>query len=280
KSPFDICVYLFTSISKKVSTLLGYMQKELGVKHVSTRSLGTNHIDIAYAEHVGIQVESIFYSPESIADFTLALLLMMVRNMSEIFHNTKNNNFNLPHQRGKALSSLNVGVIGNGRIGKEVIKRLEGFGSAQLIFDHKKWTEKKVTFDQLLKESDVITLHVPLNSDTYHLIGEKEFRKMKAGAILINTSRGAIVDTQAMITALQDGNLGGAALDVIEDEEALFHKNSCEKKGSKILDIIKSFPNVILTPHIAYYTDKTLEDLVDNTCLSYLEFERRNRFER
>lgn len=248
-----------------------------GVRYLSTRSIGYNHIDVKYAESVGISVENIAYSPDSVADYTLMLMLMAVRNAKSMISRAELDDFRLNDVRGKELRDLSVGVIGTGRIGAAVMDRLRGFGCRILAYDLRPTASADyVPLDELLRRSDIVTLHTPLNADTDHLLNRQRIGRMKRGALLINTGRGPLLDTEALISALESGKLGGAALDVLEGEEGVFYFD-CRKKAveNKLLLRLQKLPNVLITPHTAYYTEHALSDTVENTLINCLKFEQR-----
>jgi D-specific alpha-keto acid dehydrogenase len=249
---------------------------EVGVEYVSTRSIGVNHIDLNAARQLGITVENVAYAPDGVADYTLMLILMAVRNAKETVSSANECDFRLRSVRGKELRDLTVGVVGVGNIGKAVIRRLQGFGCRVLASNNRcqETAAEFVSLDELLLESDVVTLHLPLNTETHHLIGRREIETMKQGAFLVNTGRGALVDTDALIVALKDGRLGGAALDVLEGEEGLFYFDCTNRPIDNCLLLrLQRLPNVIITPHTAYYTRRALYDTVEQTLIKCLEFE-------
>lgn len=248
-----------------------------GVKYISTRSVGFNHIDVNAAERMGIAVGNVTYSPDSVADYTLMLMLMAIRGAKAIVRSAEKFDYRLDSTRGKELRDMTVGVVGTGRIGEAVIERLQGFGCHVLAYNRgKKLAAEYVSLDELLQNSDIVTLHVPLNDETYHIIGREQMQKMKQGAFLVNTGRGALVDTDALIVALESGKLGGAALDVLEGEEGLFYFDCAEKAiDNQYLLKLQQMPNVIITPHTAYYTERALHDTVAKTIKNCLDFERR-----
>lgn len=259
------------------SVLLALSQA--GVRYISTRSIGCNHINVKCAESVGISVDNIAYSPDSVADYTLMLILMAVRNAKSIVSHAEIHDFRLHDTRGKELRDMTVGVIGTGHIGSAVMDRLRGFGCRILAYDHRpKTAAEYVPLDELLRQSDIVTLHTPLNAETNHLFDRRRLGRMKRGAFLINTGRGALLDTEALVPALESGKLGGAALDVLEGEEGVFYFDRREKPiESKLLQRLQQLPNVIITPHTAYYTDHALSDTVENTIINCLKFERRKQ---
>jgi D-specific alpha-keto acid dehydrogenase len=250
---------------------------QTGVGYVSTRSIGYDHIDVGYAASVGITVENVAYSPDSVADYTLMLILMAVRNAKSMLRRAALHDFRLNTVRGKELCDLTVGVVGTGRIGAAVIDRLRGFGCRILAHDNRpKTSADYVSLDELLRQSDIITLHTPLNAGTHHLIDRPRFAQLKRGAFMINTGRGALLDTEALIEALESGKLGGAALDVLEGEEGIFYAD-CRTKPieNDLLLRLEQCPNVLITPHTAYYTEHALRDTIANSLTNCLEFERR-----
>lgn len=255
------------------STLLAL--RHIGVTYISTRSIGFNHIDVEFAASIGISVGNVAYSPDSVADYTLMLLLMMLRNAKSTINRTAIGDFRLNDVRGKELRDLIVGVIGTGRIGAAVIDRLQGFGCRILAYDHHpKIPANYVLLDELLARSDIITLHTPLNIETHHLINHQRLSQMKDGAFVINTSRGSLIDTLALIGALESSKLGGAALDVIENEEGIFYADYRKRPiKNELLLRLQKMPNVVITPHAAYYTDHALRDMIENSIINCLKFE-------
>jgi D-specific alpha-keto acid dehydrogenase len=259
------------------STLLALSRA--GVSYVSTRSIGYNHVDVEYAESVGISVENVAYSPDSVADYTLMLMLMALRNAKSIVRRADVHDYRLSDVRGKELRDLTVGVIGTGRIGAAVIDRLRGFGCRTLAYDLRTSTAADyVPLDELLLLSDIVTLHTPLTADTHHLLNRERIEQLKPGAFVVNTGRGALLDTDALVPALESGRLGGAALDVLEGEEGIFYAD-CRNKPieSQLLLRLQRLPNVLVSPHTAYYTDRALSDAVENSIGNCLKFERRKQ---
>ncbi|MFC1437318.1 D-isomer specific 2-hydroxyacid dehydrogenase family protein [Streptacidiphilus sp. N1-10] len=251
----------------------------IGVAYVSTRSVGCNHIDVEYAEGLGITVENVAYSPDSVADYTLMLMLMAVRNAKSTVRRTDLHDYRLNEVRGKELRDLTVGVVGTGRIGTAVVDRLRGFGCRVLAYDNRpKIAADYVPLDELLRLSDLVTLHAPLNADTHHLLDHERIERMKPGAFVVNTGRGPLIDTEALVAALESGRLGGAALDVVEGEEGVFYADrSSTPIESKPLLRLQELPNVLISPHTAYYTDHALSDTIENSITNCLTFESRNQ---
>ncbi|MCH3972415.1 MAG: D-isomer specific 2-hydroxyacid dehydrogenase family protein [Oscillospiraceae bacterium] len=252
----------------------------VGVRYLSTRTIGYDHVDVAYAKKIGIHVGNVFYSPNSVADYTMMLILMATRRMKSIWRHALVQNYSLDGVQGRELPNLTVGVVGTGRIGRTVITRLTGFGCRILACDLHESEDVKafaqyVPLDTLLRESDVITLHMPATDDNYHMINQQNLAKMKSDAILINTGRGSLVDSDALINALEAGTIGGAALDVIEKEAGLYYNDLQDQPlKNRDLALLKSFPNVIVTPHTAFYTDQAVSDMVENSVKSCIAFEK------
>lgn len=259
------------------ATLLALSQA--GVAHISTRSIGSNHLDVGYAERLGISVGTVSYSPASVADYTLMLMLMAVRNAKAMIRRADRHDYRLPDARGRELRDLTIGVIGSGRIGTAVIERLRGFGCRVLAHDRRPdRSAGLVSLDELVRESDVVTLHTPLTAHTRHLLDRRRIERLKRGAYVVNTGRGSLLDTGALVRALESGRLGGAALDVIEGEEGIFYED-CRGKaiGNALLLRLQELPNVLISPHSAYYTDHALRDTVENTIVNCVSFEGERR---
>jgi D-specific alpha-keto acid dehydrogenase len=270
------CRCISVSHKAEVSEPILLALKNAGVRYISTRSIGFNHIDVRAAERMGITVGTVAYSPCSVADYTLMLMLMAVRGTKAMILSTEKQNYCLNSFRGKELQDMTVGVLGTGRIGQAVMERLKGFGCEVLAYDCQHNMDiPYAALDELLNRSDMITLHVPLTDDTCHIIGRDQIRMMKPGAFLINTGRGALVDTGALTEALEEGRLGGAALDVLEGEEGIFYYDYTGKAMEhSYLSSLQRMPNVIVTPHTAYYTERVLADTVRDTIKNCVNFER------
>jgi D-specific alpha-keto acid dehydrogenase len=251
--------------------------RRAGVTYLSTRSVGHNHIDVPFAESVGISVETVAYSPDSVADYTLMLMLMAVRNAKSTVIRAQVHDYRLNDARGKELRDMTVGVIGTGRIGAAVMDRLQGFGCRVLAYDRcPKTSAEYLPLDELLQQSDVVTLHTSLNADTRHLLNRQRIEQMRHGAFIINTGRGSLLHTEALLAALEGGQLGGAALDVLEGEEGVFYSDHSQRPlENQLLVRLQQLPSVLITPHTAYYTGHALSDTVENTLINCLQFEQR-----
>ncbi|MCR4738934.1 MAG: lactate dehydrogenase [Lachnospiraceae bacterium] len=254
--------------------------KELGVRYLTTRSIGYEHIDTAYADKIGIKVAHVTYAPDSVADYTIMMMLIACRKMPYIMQKSDVQDFSLNGKIGREISASTIGVLGTGNIGATVVRHLSGFGCRILMNDlyekedlraFGEYTDR----DTLIRESDIITLHVPALKENHHMIDEEAISRMKDGVIIVNCARGSLIDSEAMIRALESGKIGFAALDTIENEAGLYYLNrSGDKLNNRERAILKSFPNVYLTPHMAFYTERTVSDMMNNACLGLLNFDR------
>ena len=238
-----------------------------GVKTICTRSIGTEHIDMNAARRLGLRVASAVYSPDSVANYAIMMMLMACRKFPYVLDRAKIQDFSLPGKRGRELSRMTVGVIGLGRIGRTVLSHLSGFGCRLLGYDVQASEAAKglcevVDLETIYRECDVISLHCPATKENHHMIDAKALGAMKQDVIIVNTARGGLIDTMALIDALESGKVGAAALDVIENEYGLYYINHTGKAMSnRELALLNSFPNVIVAPHTAFYTDVSMSDM-------------------
>lgn len=252
--------------------------RHYGVRCIATRTIGYDHIDLEYAASLGIGVTNVSYSPSSVANFTIMLMLMGCRKMQQIMQRTAVQDFSLPGKMGIELSNCTVGVIGTGRIGEQVIRHLSGFGCRLLAYDlfPKDSLRKIATYtslDELISSSDIITLHCPGIPENYHLINRQRIKRMKNGVMLINAARGSLIDSEALIEGLENGKIGFAGLDTVEHETGLYYLN---KTGEVIknhqLAVLRSYPNVLFSPHMAFYTDEAVSNMVEYSILAATQF--------
>ena len=251
-----------------------------GIRFLATRSAGFNQIDLKAAAELGIGLAYVpAYSPNAVAEFTIGLILTLGRHIHEGHNRVRRADFNLEGLCGFELRDKTVGVCGTGRIGTEVVKLLSGFGCKVLAYDDAPTEEVTLlascvdTREELFRYSDILTLHVPLMPSTHHLIDERALGIMKDGVFLINTSRGALIDTPAVVEALKSRKVGFLAIDVYEEEASLFF----EDRSSDIIDDdtfarLLTFPNVIVTGHQAFLTDHALRNIAETTVQSLMEF--------
>lgn len=276
--PFGAVVSVNHKVLINIAVIDALYQR--GVRYINTRSIGMNHIDMEYAKKRGIAVENITYSPESVAEHAVMLMLMAVRKIMPTLERSAQGDYRLSPSRVNTLSGMTIGIIGTGKIGGSVSKMLQGFGCKLIAYSHTPTTGiHYTTLNRLLRESDIVTLHLPLCEETTHFMSWSRISLMKPGAILVNVSRGGLIDTEALESALKEGRIAGAALDVIEGEENYFYQNCIGKQNSAPFYALESLPNVILTPHCAFFTKQALSDIVTNTLRNCMEYERRTKNE-
>ena len=252
--------------------------REMGVRMISTRTIGYDHIDYHHAKEVGMKVSNVSYTPECVADYTVMLMLMSIRKMKRIMQRASINDFTLQGINGGLLPERTVGVIGTGRIGRAVIRDLKGFGCKVYAYDLYKSDQVDVEYlplEELFARCDLITLHMPLTDENFHMIDRKAIEKMPDGVILVNTARGGLIDSDAMIEGLESGKIGACGLDVVEDEFQMYYfDRRSDVVGNRRLSILRDMPNVVVTPHMAFYTDRSVSDMVHNSILSCLYDDR------
>lgn len=269
------CVSIITT---PVSGELVEKFHEIGVKFMSTRTIGYDHIDIEKAKQLHMHVGNVTYSPSSVADHTVMVILMAIRKMKSIMEGVSVQDYSLKGVQGRELHNLTVGVIGTGKIGQRVIKNLSGFECEIIAYSsHENEDVKRyasyVSKEYLLKNSDIITLHIPARENNYHIINKNSIDMMKDGVFIINTARGSLINTDDLIDGIEQKKIAGAALDVIEHESNLYYNDlKCEILDNRQLAVLKSYPNVIITPHTAFYTDQSVSDMVENSILSCMLF--------
>lgn len=245
-----------------------------GVRYLTTRTIGYDHIDLEAAKEFGIKVGNAPYGPNGVADYTVMLILMSIRKMKRIMERANIQDYTLAGIQGRELKDLTVGVIGTGRIGRTVIQNLSGFGCKMIAYDLYEQEEVKqyaeyVALEQLFAQADVITLHTPLTEQNYHLIDERSIATMKDGVVIINTARGALIDSEALISAVESGKIGAAGLDVVENEFGLYYyDHKSDILNNRELAILRGFPNVTVSHHMAFYTDNCVETVVRDSLLS------------
>ena len=245
----------------------------MGVKCLLCRSSGYDHIPLETAKKLGMRVAHSHYPPEGVANYAIMLMLMCTRKMNQTMLRAAAQDYTLPGKMGKDLSNCTVGVIGTGKIGRTVIAHLQGFGCKILAYDLYQSDEvaqmaEYVPLDELYARSDVITLHTNATEENHHLLNAEAFAKMKPGVTIVNTARGKLIDSDALLKALESGQVGAASLDVLETENGLYYY---DRMGDVIpnteLAALRAMPNVLLTDHTAFYTYEAVKSMV----LSVLE---------
>ena len=252
-----------------------------GTLIIATRSAGYNQIDLEAAEASGILVVRVpAYSPNAVSEFTVGLILTLGRQIHRAYNRVRDNNFELDGLQGFEIKDKTIGVLGTGRIGAAVIKNLTGFGPRILAYDMYRNPEIEDLVEyvddpiDLVHQADIITLHLPLTPDTYHIINAKTIPLLKDNVFIVNTSRGALLDTQAVIEGLKSGKIGYLAIDVYEVEGDLFFQDlSNEVVTDDVFARLLTFPNVLVTGHQAFLTHRALQNIAETTLKNFTEFE-------
>lgn len=252
-----------------------------GTRLVALRSAGFNHIDLNAAKALGLRVVRVpEYSPYAVAEHALALILSLNRKIHRAYHRVRDANFSLEGLVGFDLHKKTVGIIGTGRIGSVFAKIISGFECQILAYDTienthlRKIGVKYVSLSELLSQSDIISLHVPLTPQTRYLINEPALAQTKPGVMIINTSRGGLIETRALIQALKKGHIGYAGLDVYEEEEGLFFEDFSEQilQDDQLARLL-TFPNVLLTSHQGFLTQEALQNIAQTTLQNINDYE-------
>ncbi|MBE6651447.1 MAG: 2-hydroxyacid dehydrogenase [Ruminococcaceae bacterium] len=266
-----VCVFVNDTVCSKVIDRL----EEMGVRVIALRCAGFNNVDMKHAFgkiHV-LRVPA--YSPYAVAEHAMALLLTSVRRIHKAYIRSRDFNFSLNGLTGFDLHGKTVGVIGTGRIGRVFIDICRGFGMKVIAYDKYPSSDdiEYVSLDTIFSDSDIISLHCPLTDDTYHVIDKEALDKCKRGVVIINTSRGALVDAEALLNAIKSRKVGAACLDVYEEESDLFFEdNSGHILDDDILARLISMPNVIVTSHQAFLTEEALENIAETTANNLNDF--------
>ncbi len=248
----------------------------IGVKLIALRCAGYNNIDVKYAEDKLAVVRVPVYSPYAVAEHAMALLLALNRKIHRAFNRTRDFNFSLNDLTGFDLHGKTAGIIGTGQIGSVFAGICRGFGMNVIAYDPKpceKVSAEYVPFDRLISESDVISLHCPLTNETRHIINKDTLEKVKEGVFIINTSRGQLIDSDALLHSLKSGRVHGAGLDVYEEESEFFFEDySGTVIQDDVLALLVSMPNVLITSHQAFLTEEALEKIAEVTVENLNDF--------
>ncbi|AGA80146.1 2-hydroxyacid dehydrogenase [Echinicola vietnamensis] len=251
--------------------------QQFGVKYLALRSAGFNHVDLSAAEELGLKVARVpEYSPAAIAEHTVALMLALNRKLVKAHNRVRDLNFSLDGLVGFDMEGKTIGIAGTGKIGSKVAKTLSGFGCRLLAYDpyineslKAELEIEYVDFKTLCTESDIITLHLPLSSSSQYMINSSSMEDMKKGVMLINTSRGALVNTKEVIEALKTGKIGSFGMDVYEEEEDLFFEDHSEDiLQDDVIARLLTFQNVLITSHQAFLTKEALEKIAGVTAFN------------
>jgi D-lactate dehydrogenase len=272
-----VCAFVSDQLDAATLDLLS----QAGVRLVALRSAGFNHVDLRRAEKLGLVVARVpAYSPYAVAEHAVALVLGLDRKLPRAYARVRDGNFALDGLCGFDLHGRTVGVVGTGKIGSIFARIMSGFGCRILAFDRRPSENcvalgaLYVELPTLFREADVISLHTPLTPATEHIVGRAAIAQMKRGVMIINTGRGALIDTRAVIAGLKSGQIGFLGLDVYEEEEALFFE---DRSGQVIQDDLfmrlLTFPNVIVTAHQAFFTEEALRNIAETTLANITAFE-------
>ena len=273
-----ICAFVNDKLDETVIRILS----EIGVRLIAMRSAGYNNVDLQAAKRYGLTVVRVpAYSPHAVAEHTLALILTLNRKTHKAYNRVRDGNFSLDRLLGFDLYGKSVGVVGTGRIGSVFCRIMLGLGCQVLAYDiqpNPDLADTKVqytTLPDLFQNADILSLHCPLNESTHYLINPHHLSLMKKGAMLINTSRGGLIDTKAVIKALKTGHLGSLGLDVYEQEDKLFFRDFSDTaiKDEMILRLM-SFPNVLITAHQAFFTHEAMTEIAKTTLQNISDFEK------
>lgn len=253
----------------------------LGVRGVATRTVGTDHIDMAHARERGLTVRGTGYPPEGVAEFAVMLMLIVLRRYKPALWRQQVNDYSLGGLEGRQLSEMTVGIVGTGRIGRQVARILRGFGARTIGYDPYPTDAARecgisyVPLDELYRTSDIVTFHLPLTDESRGMVDGAAIAAMRDGVVIVNVSRGELMDIAAVTAAVEDEKIGALAMDVFEGEAGIYHE-------SRVNDIIKNremaylrqFPNVVLTQHMAFYTDVNVRSMVEQGLRGALDMAR------
>ncbi|MFW7378926.1 MAG: 2-hydroxyacid dehydrogenase [Oligoflexus sp.] len=274
-----VCAFVNDRIDADTMKIL----RECGVKLIALRSAGYNQVDLQAAQKYRLMVVRVpEYSPYAVAEHTVALILTMNRRIHRSYQRVRELNFSLDGLVGFDLHGKTVGIIGTGRIGKAFASIMRGFGCKLLAYDLRQDTEfakrlglTYVDLPEIYAHSDVISLHVPLTPETHYMIDDQAFKAMKMGVAIVNSSRGGLIETSALIRALKAGRIGFAALDVYEEEEGVFFHDLSEfGLQDDVLARLLTFPNVLITSHQAFLTNEALANIAETTLGNLSAFEK------
>ncbi|MCV6590371.1 MAG: 2-hydroxyacid dehydrogenase [Marinobacterium sp.] len=276
-----VCVFVNDQVDAQVIEALA----ECGVQLIALRCAGFNNVDLEAARSQGIAVVRVpAYSPYAVAEHTVGLILMLNRHLHKAYNRVREGNFVLDGLLGFDLHGKTVAVVGTGEIGAVFCRIMVGFGCRVVAVDPHQNADclasgvQYMALDEALAQADIISLHCPLLPQTHHLIDDRTLSLMKPGVMLINTSRGALVDTAAVIGGLKRGHVGSFGIDVYEEEAALFFEDNSDRViTDDLLMRLTTFPNVVITGHQAFMTKEALENISDTTCANISAFESTGR---
>lgn len=270
-----VCVFVASEVTQDVVKILS----EVGIRLILLRCAGYNNVDLESCEKYGITVMRVpGYSPEAVAEHAMALALAVNRRIHKAYIKVRENNFSLVGLTGSNFYGKTAGIIGTGKIGSAMCRICNGFGMEVIAYDNYRANDldyvEYVSLDELFKRSDLISIHCPLNDETYHLVDCESIEKMKNGVILVNTSRGALIKTADLIAGIRDRKFAGVGLDVYEEEnENVFENREEDILESSVTARLLSFPNVIVTSHQGFLTHEALSAISETTLNNAVSFE-------
>ncbi len=272
-----VCAFVNDQLNRETLKVL----KEAGTDCVALRCAGFNNVDLQAAREMGITIVRVpAYSPNAVAEHTMGLLLALNRRLYRAYNRVREGNFSLQGLVGFDIHGLTAGIIGTGTIGERVVGLFKGFGCKVLCYDVSENERVKslggqyVTREELFAASDIISLHCPLLESTYHMIDSAALEQMKQGVTLLNTSRGALIDTSAVINALKSGHIGNLGIDVYEEEDNLFFEDQSGKvMQDDVFARLLTFPNVLITGHQAFFTQNALRQIARTTLQNITDLE-------
>ncbi|MBP3487037.1 MAG: lactate dehydrogenase [Roseburia sp.] len=241
-----------------------------GIRVVATRTIGYDHIDLNAAKSNGVHICNGYYDPDGVAEYTVMLMLMSLRNYKQALFRANANDYSLGGLMGKELRNLTVGIVGTGKIGQKVAQKLGGFGCEVLAYSRHQNAEPSLgirycTLEELYEKSDIISLHVPLSNQTRYMIDRAAIGQMKDGVILINCARGELMCVEDIIWGIETMKIGALGLDVIEDEEGIYHRDRrSDILTNRNMAYIRQFPNVTMTQHMAFYTKEAVKSMAES----------------
>jgi D-lactate dehydrogenase len=276
-----VCGFVNDQIDAEVIDALA----DCGVRMITLRSAGFNNVDLEAAAARHLTVARVpAYSPYAVAEHTVALMLATERRLGRAYNRVRDGNFSLDGLLGFDLRNKRIGIVGTGQIGQIVARIMRGFGCSLRAYDPfpndnvRDVGVRYVDLDTLFADCDVITLHAPLTPDTYHLVNEESLAKMRPGVMIVNTSRGALIDTKAVIEGLKTGHVGHLALDVYEEEADLFFEDLSDRViQDDVFSRLLTFPNVFVTAHQAFFTEEALTNIAETTLGNARAFEHGER---
>jgi D-lactate dehydrogenase len=274
-----VCAFVHDELNEKLLRELA----QGGTRFVALRAAGFNNVDLEVARELGIRVGRVpAYSPHAVAEHAVALILGLVRRTHRAYNRVRDGNFALEGLLGFDLHGRCVGIVGSGRIGTVFARIMSGFGCRLMAYDPypneemRRLGAKYVDLPELFAESDIIALHAPLTEATHHLVNRESLALVKPGVVIVNTSRGGLIDTEAAIEALKDGRIGYLGLDVYEEEDALgfFQDRSADIISDDTFARLLTFPNVLITAHQGFFTEEALANIAETTMANLTAFEQ------